>query len=71
MTSKILKSAIWLTLLASAAALAAPGGGRGPVAVAGGGKPTAEVSNNLSVPAIMAAVGSTFALNCGTASSRH
>jgi hypothetical protein len=65
MTSKTLKSAIWLTLVASAVALAAPGGGKGPPADKGN-KPTSEVSNNLSVPAIMAGMGSKFAINCPT-----
>jgi hypothetical protein len=65
MTSKTLKSAIWLTLVASAVALAAPGGGKGPPD-GKGNKPTSEVSNNLSVPAIMAGMGSSFAINCPT-----
>ncbi len=65
MTSKNLKSAIWLTLLASAVALAAPGGGKGPPSDKGN-KPTSEVGNNLSVPAIMAGGGSTFAITCGS-----
>jgi hypothetical protein len=65
MTSKTLKSAIWLTLVASAVALAAPGGGKGPPADKGN-KPTSEVSNSLSVPAIMAGAGSKFAINCPT-----
>ncbi len=63
MTSKTLKSAIWLTLVASAVALAAPGGGKGPPD-GKGNKPASEVGNNLSVPAIMAGAGSTFAINC-------
>jgi hypothetical protein len=63
MTSKTLKSAIWLTMVASAVALAAPGGSKGPPEDKGN-KPTSEVSNSLSVPAIMAGAGSTFAINC-------
>jgi hypothetical protein len=74
MTSKTLKSVVGLTLVASAVALAAPGGSPGgPGGGSGGGggppdgkgnKPTSEVSNSLSVPAIMAGAGSTFAINC-------
>jgi len=59
MTSRKLKSAIWLTLAASAVALAAgPPPGKGP----GGGE---ETSNSLSVPAIM--IGGTVgnAVGCG------
>ena len=76
MTSKTLKSAIWLTLIASAVALAAPGGSPGgPGGGSGGGggppdgkgnKPSTEVSNSLSVPAIMAGGGSQFAIDCPT-----
>jgi hypothetical protein len=66
MTSKNLKSAIWLTLAASAVALAAPGGGKGPPSDKGN-KPTSEVGFSLSVPAIMAGGQGTFtALNCPT-----
>jgi hypothetical protein len=65
MTSKTLKSAIWLTMLASAVALAAPGGVKGPPD-GKGGKPTSEATNNLSVPAIIAGAGSTFAIDCPT-----
>ena len=65
MTSKTLKSAIWLTMVASAVAMAAPGGGKGPPDDKGN-KPTSEVSNSLSVPAIMAASGKQFAINCPT-----
>ncbi len=65
MTSKNLKSAIWLTLLASAVAVAAPGGIKGPPE-GKGNKPTSEVGNNLSVPAIMAGGGNTFAIDCPT-----
>jgi len=65
MTSKNLKSAIWLTLLASAVAVAAPGGVKGPPE-GKGNKPTSEVGNNLSVPAIIAGGGSTFAITCPT-----
>jgi hypothetical protein len=68
MTSKTLKSAIWLTLIASAVALAAPGGVPGPGGGGGGGgggKPTTEATNNLSVPAIMAGgMGAFSALSC-------
>jgi hypothetical protein len=63
MTSKKLKSAIWVAMVASAVALAAPGGGKGPPDDKGN-KPTSEVGNNLSVPAIMAGGGSGFAINC-------
>jgi hypothetical protein len=63
MTSKTLKSAIWLTMLASAVALAAPGGVKGPPD-GKGGKPTSEATNNLSVPAIMAGSAGAFAINC-------
>lgn len=63
MTSKVLKSGMWLTLIASAVAMAAPGGGKGPPSDKGN-KPTSEVGNNLSVPAIIAGAGSTFAINC-------
>ncbi len=62
MTSKVLKSGMWLTLVASAAAIAAqgaPGGGSG-----GGNKPPTEAGFSLSVPAIMAGGPGTFALNC-------
>jgi hypothetical protein len=70
MTSKNLKSAIWLILAVSATALAAggppggkPGGGGGG---GGGGKPTTEATNDLSVPAIMAGgTGAFSALSCG------
>ena len=65
MTSKNLKSAIWLTLVASAVAVAAPGGVKGPPE-GKGNKPTSEVGNNLSVPAIIAGGGSTFAITCLT-----
>jgi hypothetical protein len=65
MTSKTLKSAIWLTMVASAVALAAPGGAKGPPDDKGN-KPTTEVGNNLSVPAILAGGGSGFAINCPT-----
>jgi hypothetical protein len=66
MTSKNLKSAIWLTLIASATALAAqgvpgPGGGGG-----GGNKPPTEAGFNLSVPAIIAGGTSKFAITCET-----
>lgn len=64
MTSRNLRSAIWLTLAVSVLAFAAggtayakgPGGG-------GGGPPTSEASQNLSVPAIL--VGSLGTLVCG------
>ena len=60
MTSKNLRSAIWLTLIASAVALAAPGGGKGPPSDKGN-KPTSEVGNNLSVPTIMVGGKGAFA----------
>jgi len=63
MASKTLKSVMWLTLIASAVAMAAPGGGKGPPSDKGN-KPSSEVGNNLSVPAIIAGAGSTFAINC-------
>jgi len=68
MASKTLKSVMWLTLIASAVAMAAPGGGKGPPSDKGN-KPTSEVGNNLSVPAIMAGAGSTFAIDCPAAFS--
>ena len=70
MTSKTLKSAIWLTMVASAVALAAPGGSPGGPGGGGGppdgkgNKPPTEVGNSLSVPAIMAGGGSQFAISC-------
>jgi hypothetical protein len=60
MTSKNLKSAIWLVLAVSATALAAPGGGGGG---GGGNKPPTEAGFNLSVPAIITG-SSKFVLNC-------
>jgi hypothetical protein len=45
--------------------MAAPGGVKGPPE-GKGNKPTSEVGNNLSVPAIMAGGGSTFAIDCPT-----
>jgi hypothetical protein len=58
MTTKSLKSAIWLTLATSAAALAAgPPPGKGP-----GGE---ETSNSLSVPAIMIGGPVGNAVGCG------
>jgi hypothetical protein len=69
MTSKTLKSAIWLTLAAGAVALAAGGVAYGkgkPTDPGGGGKPPTEATNNLSVPAIMAGgMGAFSALPCG------
>ena len=66
MTSMTLKSAIWLTLAASAVALAAgPPAGKGPPE-GKGNKPPSEVGNNLSVPAIMAGGTGGFAISCGT-----
>jgi len=68
MTSKTLKSAVWLTLVAGATAMAAqgvpgPGDGGGG---GGGNKPPTEVGNSLSVPAIMAkGKGAFTALTCG------
>jgi len=53
MTSKTLKSAILLTMVASAAALGATVDAQGPPP--GKGKPPTEATNNLSVPAIMVA----------------
>jgi hypothetical protein len=64
MTLKVLKSGMWLTLVASAAAIAAqgvPGGGSG-----GGNKPPTEAGFSLSVPAIMAGGIGKFALTCGS-----
>jgi hypothetical protein len=53
MTSKNLKSAIWLVLAVSATALAAgPGSGGGGGGGGSGGKPAVETSNNLSYPII-------------------
>ena len=62
MTSKNLKSAIWLVLAVSATALAAPGGGGG--GGGGGNKPPTEAGFNLSVPAIIARGPSKFAVSC-------
>jgi hypothetical protein len=64
MKSKNLKSAIWLTLVAGATAMAAqgvpgPGSGGG-----GGNKPPTEAGFNLSVPAIIAGGPSKFAITC-------
>ena len=60
MTSKTLKSAIWLIMMASAVAIAADGPPPGK-----GRKPPSELTNNLSVPAIMVAgVAGTYT-NCG------
>lgn len=64
MASKILKSAMWLSVVASAAAMAAqgvpgPGGGGG-----GGNKPPTEAGFSLSVPAVMASGGYDFPVNC-------
>lgn len=72
MTSKTLKSAIWMTLAAGAVALAASGAafGKGKPTDPGGGgnKPPTEATNNLSVPAIMAGgMGAFSALPCGDA----
>jgi hypothetical protein len=65
MTSKTLKSAIWLTMMASAVALAAPGGVEGPPD-GKGRKPPSEATNNLSVPAIMVAgTAGTLPAGCG------
>ncbi|HSN69945.1 MAG TPA: hypothetical protein VLT59_00485 [Steroidobacteraceae bacterium] len=60
-----LKTAICMTLLASAVALAAPGGDKGPPE-GKGNKPSSEVGNNLSVPAIIAGGTSAFPIACGT-----
>ena len=70
MTSKNLKSAIWLTLTVGVLAFAAGGAayakgpGRGG---GGGGPPSSEASQNLSVPAIL--VGSLGTLVCGASES--
>jgi len=67
MTSRNLKSAIWLTLAAGALAFAAgaPAYGKGPPP-GKGNKPPTEVGNNLSVPAIMAGGAGDFeTLVCG------
>jgi len=67
MTSKTLKSAIWLTIAAGALTLAAGGSafgkGKPTNPGSGGGKPPSEVSQSLSVPAIL--VGSLGTLVCG------
>ena len=60
MTSKTLKSAIWLALAASAVAFAAGGPPDGQ-----GNKPTTEATNSLSVPAILTGLGD-FKLTCGS-----
>jgi hypothetical protein len=60
MTSKTLKSAIWLTMMASAVAIAAGGPPPGK-----GRKPPSEATNNLSVPAIMVAGTAGTYTNCG------
>jgi hypothetical protein len=60
MTSKTLKSAIWLTIMASAVAIAAGGPPEGK-----GRKPPSEATNNLSVPAIMVAGVAGGYTNCG------
>jgi len=60
MTSKTLKSAIWLTMMASAVAIAAGGPPPGK-----GRKPPSEATNNLSVPAIMVAGVAGGYTNCG------
>jgi len=63
MTSKTLKSAIWLTMMASAVAIAAGGPPPGK-----GRKPPSEATNNLSVPAIMVAGVAGGYTNCGGSS---
>ncbi len=61
MTSRTLKSAIWLAVVAGATAIAAGG-----VAYAKG-KPTTEATNNLSVPAIMVAgTAGNLPASCGS-----
>jgi hypothetical protein len=60
MTSKTLKSAIWLTIMASAVAIAAGGPPEGK-----GRKPPSEATNNLSVPAIMVSGVAGGYTNCG------
>jgi hypothetical protein len=73
MTSKNLKSAIWLTLVAGAVAFAAGGVayGKGPGSGGGGGgggePPISETAQSLSVPAIL--VGSLGTLVCGGSES--
>lgn len=76
MTSKTLKSAMWMTLAAGAVALAAGGvaygkgpgsGGGGGAGGGGGGGGEETASQNLSVPAIL--VGSLGTLVCGTSES--
>lgn len=62
MTSKNLKSAIWLTLAVSATAFAVGGP---PPGKGGGGPPAVESSNNLSVPTIMLGGGSFEGVTCG------
>lgn len=66
MTSKTLKSAMWLTLVASAAAMAAQGvpGSGGGGGSGGGNKPPTETGFSLSVPAIMAGRVGDFPLTC-------
>lgn len=65
MTSKTLKSAIWLTLAVGATAMAAQGvPGPGTGGSGGGNKPPTEAGFNLSVPAIMAGGTGKFLLNC-------
>jgi hypothetical protein len=59
MTSKTLKSAIWLTLAAGTLTVAAGGAAYGK-----GGPPTSESAQNLSVPTIMVG-GSAGGLTCG------
>jgi hypothetical protein len=71
MTSKTLKSAIWLTMAAGALTLAAGGVafGKGKPENPGGGgnKPPSEASQSLSVPAIL--VGTLANVTCGVSSA--
>lgn len=61
MTSRTLKSAIWLAMVASAVAIAASGPPPGK------GKPPTEATNNLSVPAIMiAGTAGNLPAGCGS-----
>ena len=64
MTSKTLKSAIWLAMVASATAIAAggPPPGKGP---GGGGEET--LNNSLSVPTILVGGGTFTGVTCGAA----
>jgi hypothetical protein len=69
MTSKNLKSAIWLTLAVSATALAAGGPPPGKGGGGGGGGGEETLSNNLSVPTILVGGGSFTGVTCGQANA--